>query len=205
MKLRYIYIIVLCILTSGCNYLDIMPDERAKLEDSYNTPSKTEGFLYSCYTYMPMNRTSQDSQPYQSWYPTALLTGGEVTTYYKANEPEQLLSLIHIFPAPKHAFYYLEDRKKGDPGLDTTPPDVGYFTQFAEDMKITKQITYTISGHQVNVQNGEQAVAFEIKENDNLKYFGTSFQFEVPNTISPDRVKLYAVQADGVRIEMTRK
>ena len=41
MKLRYIYIIVLCILTSGCNYLDIMPDERAKLEDSYNTPSKT--------------------------------------------------------------------------------------------------------------------------------------------------------------------
>ena len=109
------------------------------------------------------------------------------------------------FPAPKHAFYYLEDRKKGDPGLDTTPPDVGYFTQFAEDMKITKQITYTISGHQVNVQNGEQAVAFEIKENDNLKYFGTSFQFEVPNTISPDRVKLYAVQADGVRIEMTRK
>lgn len=109
------------------------------------------------------------------------------------------------FPAPKHAFYYLEDRKKGDPGLDTTPPDVGYFTQFAEDMKITKQITYTISGHQVNVQNGEQAVAFEIKENDNLKYFGTSFLFEVPNTISPDRVKLYAVQADGVRIEMTRK
>ena len=112
---------------------------------------------------------------------------------------------IKQFPAPKHAFYYLEDRKKGDPGLDTTPPDVGYFTQFAEDMKITKQITYTISGHQVNVQNGEQAVAFEIKENDNLKYFGTSFQFEVPNTISPDRVKLYAVQADGVRIEMTRK
>lgn len=109
------------------------------------------------------------------------------------------------FPAPKHAFYYLEDRKKGDPGLDTTPPDVGYFTQFAEDMKITKQITYTISGHQVNVQNGEQAVAFEIKENDNLKYFGTSFQFEIPNTISSDRVKLYAVQADGVRIEMTRK
>lgn len=109
------------------------------------------------------------------------------------------------FPAPKHAFYYLEDRKKGDPGLDTTPPDIGYFTQFAEDMKITKQITYTISGHQVNVQNGEQAVAFEIKENDNLKYFGTSFQFEIPNTISPDRVKLYAVQADGVRIEMTRK
>ena len=109
------------------------------------------------------------------------------------------------FPAPKHAFYYLEDRKKGDPGLDTTPPDVGYFTQFAEDMKITKQITYTISGHQVNVQNGEQAVAFEIKENDNLKYFGTSFQFEIPNTISPDPVKLYAVQADGVRIEMTRK
>ena len=37
-----------------------------------------------------------------------------------------------------------------------------------------------------------------------------SFKYEekgvkLPNTISPDHVKLYAVQADGVRIEMTRK
>ena len=29
---------------SSCNYLDVMPDERAKIEDSYNTPSRTEGF-----------------------------------------------------------------------------------------------------------------------------------------------------------------
>lgn len=109
------------------------------------------------------------------------------------------------FPAPKHVFYYLEDRKKGDPGLDTTPPDVGYFTQFAKNMKITKQITYTLSGHQVSVQNGEQAVAFEIIENDKLAYFATSFQFEIPNTITLDHLKLYAVQADGMRIEMSHK
>lgn len=38
-----------------------------------------------------------------------------------------------------------------------------------------------------------------------MPHIGTSFQFEIPNTISPDHVKLYAVQADGVRIEMTRK
>lgn len=54
---------------------------------------KPKDFSIRVITYMPMNRTSQDSQPYQSWYPTALLTGGEVTTYYKANEPEQLFTM----------------------------------------------------------------------------------------------------------------
>lgn len=44
MKLRYIYIIVLCILTSGCNYLDIMPDERAKLEDLTTLRPKPKDF-----------------------------------------------------------------------------------------------------------------------------------------------------------------
>ena len=43
---------------SSCNYLDVMPDERAKIEDSYNTPSRTEGFLYSCYSYLPKKRMS---------------------------------------------------------------------------------------------------------------------------------------------------
>ena len=44
MKLRYIYIIVLCILTSGCNYLDIMPDERAKLKTLTTLRPKPKDF-----------------------------------------------------------------------------------------------------------------------------------------------------------------
>lgn len=51
MKLRYIYIIVLCILTSGCNYLDIMPDERAKLKTLTTLRPKPKGFSFVLYLY----------------------------------------------------------------------------------------------------------------------------------------------------------
>ena len=72
-------------------------------------------------------------------------------------------------------------------------------------MKINKQITYSTSGQRVNIQNGEQAVAFEIKDNNKVVYFSTSFEFKVPGNIALDRVKLYAVQADGARFEITKK
>lgn len=40
----FVYIVMVSMVFSSCNYLDVMPDERAKIEDSYNTPSRTEGF-----------------------------------------------------------------------------------------------------------------------------------------------------------------
>lgn len=41
----FVYIVMVSMVFSSCNYLDVMPDERAKIEDSYNTPSRTEGFF----------------------------------------------------------------------------------------------------------------------------------------------------------------
>jgi hypothetical protein len=43
------------------------------------------------------------------------------------------------FPQPKHAFYYLEDRRNGDTGIENYKVgDVGYYTQFQNNTKITK-------------------------------------------------------------------
>lgn len=108
------------------------------------------------------------------------------------------------FPKAKHAFYYLEDRKAGDEGLDVTPSDVGYYEQFKDNQKITKEITHTRSGQTVTISDGDEAVAFELYNKDGeCVYFSNMFKFTVPTSIPLDeQVKVYAVQADGERVEV---
>ena len=110
------------------------------------------------------------------------------------------------FPAPKHAFYYLEDRKNGDVGIgDYQVGDVGYYTQFKENVQITKEVGYSLSGQQVSITDGDQAVAFEVRKDGQLLYFSNFFQFTVPSSISLEGAGIYAVQADGKRIACTAR
>lgn len=105
------------------------------------------------------------------------------------------------FPAPRHAFYYLEDRKNGDVGIENYKVgDVGYYTQFKDNQKITKTVTYSRSGQRITIHNGEEAVAFEVKQGSNLLYFSNFLSFDVPAPISLAGAQVYAVQADGRRI-----
>jgi hypothetical protein len=112
---------------------------------------------------------------------------------------------ISQFPKPKHAFYYIEDRKKGDTGLDVTPPDCGYFTAFKNNTKITKEITYTLNNRTVKVSNGLEAVAFEIRKNNKIIYFSNMTSFDVPSSISLEGATFYAVQADGKLFRMKKQ
>lgn len=110
------------------------------------------------------------------------------------------------FPAPKHAFYYLEDRKNGDVGIDDYKVgDVGYYTQFQDNVKITKEVGCSLSGQQVSITDGDEAVAFEVRKDGKLLYFSNFFQFTVPSTIPLDGAAVYAVQADGKRIACTAR
>lgn len=110
------------------------------------------------------------------------------------------------FPAPKHAFYYLEDRKNGDVGIDNYKVgDVGYYTQFKDNQKITKTVTYSRSGQQIRISGGEEAVAFEIKRGTELLFFSNFVSFDLPSSISLDGAAVYAVQADGKRILVSVK
>lgn len=53
---------------TSCDYLDIVPDERAQESDTWKTPDAIKGYLYSCYGYIPDNRTQGDSY----WHYTEL-------------------------------------------------------------------------------------------------------------------------------------
>lgn len=58
MKLKYLFhsFLLLLLGLSSCNYLDIVPDEIVKEEDTYETPELVRDYLYSCYAYLPANR-----------------------------------------------------------------------------------------------------------------------------------------------------
>lgn len=80
MKKKNFYTLMLLVLMfcSACNYLDIVPEERATDEDTYSTPQKLKEFLGSCYGYLPNNRQFI-SFPY--WMACA-----EETSYFRKEE-----------------------------------------------------------------------------------------------------------------------
>ena len=127
---------------------------------------------------------------------------------YNYNVTQQMIddakAYMALFPKAKHAFQYIEDRKLGDEGLDTTPPDVGYYTAFQKDQKITKTPTYKLASRTVTVSNGTEAVAFEVWRGGKMVYFSNMVSFTVPDAISLTNAKYYAVQADGTRVEMAQ-
>lgn len=45
----------LALALSGCDYLDIVPDDKPTLDDAFKNEQTTEGFLYSCYSYIPQH------------------------------------------------------------------------------------------------------------------------------------------------------
>lgn len=62
-----------CIITfSSCNFLDIVPDEKATEKDAFKDAAAAERYLYSCYGYIPNPRHGSSSLD--------LMTGDEVVT-----------------------------------------------------------------------------------------------------------------------------
>lgn len=73
MKKLLIIFSVLFVL-GGCNYLDIVPDDRPTLNDAFKNESTAEGFVYACYGYMPV---SNDFRTNFSWF-----TSDEIVNSY---------------------------------------------------------------------------------------------------------------------------
>lgn len=117
----------------------------------------------------------------------------------------QAKSEMAIYPKPKHAFQYIEDRKVGDIGLANIPPDVGYYTCFQDNEPICERIHYKVIGRKYSIIHGENAVAFELRrrrEDGELLYFFNMCSYDIPNEIDLTDAKVYAVQADGKRVEV---
>ena len=51
MKLIKYLLMAVCLMTVvSCNYLDIVPDEKATEEDAFKNPKAALRYLYSCYS-----------------------------------------------------------------------------------------------------------------------------------------------------------
>ena len=71
----YLFLLISGASFTGCDYLDIMPDERADEADAYKDKDAALRFLYSCYGYMPQPNLSQSSLDF--------MTGDEVVTAFE--------------------------------------------------------------------------------------------------------------------------
>ena len=102
---------------------------------------------------------------------------------------------------PKAApIQYLEDRAKFG---GETYSQMGYWTQYRDNVTITKTPKATISGSKVTLSDNEEAVTVEVRrgstEAGELLYFSNMNVFTVPTGVSLSGATLWAVQADGTR------
>lgn len=52
-KLIFILTLFSAVLFHGCDYLDIVPDDTATLEDAFKNETTAENFIYTCYSFIP--------------------------------------------------------------------------------------------------------------------------------------------------------
>ena len=122
----------------------------------------------------------------------------------------QTLDYMKKFPTKCPPIEYIEDRRyqagaKGNQkGISEDGGDVGYFETFQNNVKITKPVSYTVSGREYTVTDGEQAVAFELIKDGKRIWFANRFVFIVPEAVDIKGAELYAVQADGQRIKANK-
>ncbi|MGL5620609.1 MAG: RagB/SusD family nutrient uptake outer membrane protein, partial [Tannerellaceae bacterium] len=75
-KTASVFLLVACSsVFPGCNYLDIIPDERVTEENTYQTPQQLKNYLYSCYGSIK-RRNDLD-------FSVELLTANEICFYQK--------------------------------------------------------------------------------------------------------------------------
>ncbi|AYW36975.1 RagB/SusD family nutrient uptake outer membrane protein [Capnocytophaga canimorsus] len=68
-------ILSIALVFNACQFLDIVPDEIATEKDAFKNQRTTEGFLYSCYSYLP--------QPNHGTASLDFMTGDEVVTAFE--------------------------------------------------------------------------------------------------------------------------
>lgn len=109
-------------------------------------------------------------------------------------------------PKPKHAFEYIEDRKMVgylDGDFDRNDiGDLGFFETYSKNLKLSPDISASVSGRHIDINNGNEAVAIEIRkgnESGEIVYFSNWLSFDIPNKANINNCKVYAVQADGTR------
>lgn len=93
-KIQFIILFVLLLQLTSCNFLDVVPDERVKEEDTYETIDKVKAYLYSCYSYLPSNRDISNNS---YW----MMCGAETSFYRKElfstfNEGNYSPSYLHM-------------------------------------------------------------------------------------------------------------
>ena len=81
---RLIIIALTFFSTSCADYLDIVPDDIATIEKSFNNRAAAERFFFTCYSYLP--------NPTDIWSSTELMTGDEI--WWDIDQPNWLTNPV---------------------------------------------------------------------------------------------------------------
>lgn len=123
------YLFVASLMLSGCDYLDIVPDERPLPENTYQNPAATRGYLYSCYSKMYDQRTSESIDKFSAAEIINVVEKSEWSKfprgYYSPSSPQLVKDYYNnIWEGIHQCYQFLEVVDKTP---DIEPTDLQYY------------------------------------------------------------------------------
>ena len=117
------------VLLSGCNYLDIVPDERNTPENTYQNPQAAKNYLYSCYSKMPDPRVSEALDKYSAAEIINVIEKSEWVTfprgYYSPSSPQLTKGYYYNIWTGLHQCYQFLSVVDFTPDIE--PDDLQYY------------------------------------------------------------------------------
>jgi hypothetical protein len=186
---RYIHLVFLMTVVVGCkkNYLDIVPDNIATLDNAFANAHETEKYLFTCYSYLP-----QEGHPDKN---PAFSGGDEAWTYWPMTED----------------FFYLDPYRIARGDMNKVDPYMNYWDGFDG-----KTLWQGIRSCNILLENINSVPDLQpyiktrwIAEAKFLKAYMHWYLFRmygpipisdksIPVTASPEEVKVYRQSVDSV-------
>ncbi len=99
---KCISVVCLAILTAGCNFLDMVPDNMPEMKDQYTNRDKALGALATCYSYLPSFNDLRYSMNFAGDEYCRIMTPGWDDVY----NPEKLMRNLNSAANPVMNFWY---------------------------------------------------------------------------------------------------
>lgn len=126
---KIVFFISIIILMNGCSYLDIVPDNLATIEMSFETRNSAERFLVTCYSYVPEHANPQEN--------IALVAGDEIWYYTEKDfymDNETSLRLAKGLQNATDPYSNFWEGKRGGQNLFVAIRDCNIFLENLKDI-----------------------------------------------------------------------
>ncbi len=137
MKIKYkfpAFLLAVALSITGCNYLEIVPDNMPEMDDQYTNREKATGALAGCYSYLPYFNNVRYSMSFATDEYCTILTEGWGDNF----QAERLMRNLNSASSPIMNFWY---GSHGAAGVPSLYQGIRYCNDFMDNIGLVPDMT----------------------------------------------------------------